>query len=76
MKIVPILFPYPCRGEAAPYLCTFLRSICTHLSQHAYYIADAACMHWDRFRERWEFEPWNPWVHEYRIDSEDKSEAI
>lgn len=68
MKIVPILFPYPCRGEPAPYLCTFLRSINTRLPQSAYYIVDPACLDWDRFKDRWEFEPWNQGFHEYRID--------
>lgn len=68
MKIVPILFPHPCRGEPAPYLCTFLRSINTRLPQSAYYIVDPACMDWDRFKDRWEFEPWNQSFHEYSID--------
>lgn len=76
MKIVPILFPHPCRGETAPYLCTFLRSINTALPRSAYYIVDPACLDWNRFRQRWEFEPWNQWFHEYRIDESLKPDRI
>jgi len=76
VKIVPILFPHPCRGETAPYLCTFLRSINTALPRSAYYIVDSACLDWNRFRQRWEFEPWNQWFHEYRIDERLKPDRI
>lgn len=76
MKVVPILFPYPCRGEPAPYLCTFLRSINTALPGSAYFIVDRACLDWDRFKDRWEFEPWNQRFHEYRIDESLKPSRI
>lgn len=68
MKLVPIFFPFPCRNQLAPYLCTYLRSINTALPQSAYYIVDPDCLDWERFKNRWEFAPWNQWFHEYSID--------
>ncbi len=67
MRIVSFLFPFPCKYEEAPYLSTLFRQLSAALPETTLHVLGEPYLNWEQFRNRWEFEPWNQWFHEYTI---------